>query len=235
MSPTGEKTKESSRQKKAMGIVVQHVYYSMGAGLIPVPIFDIAAVGTIQFLMVRSVAELYGEDVSENLTRPLISSAVGGTLPAAVAASLGRTSLASFIKAVPIVGPLIAAGTVPVLSGASTYAVGKAFVQHFESGGTLLTIDPSDFKDAVVDAFEEGKQTAQAVRKAASADAAASQAAKATSSYAVAGSKPKPKPKPRATAKKPVAKRTRTTTKRTASKPASGEKPASSEKPASGE
>ncbi len=56
---------------------------------------------------------------------------------------------ASALKAVPIVN-LIAAGFVmPVLSAGATYAIGKAFIQHFESGGTLLDFNPPDYRDFV--------------------------------------------------------------------------------------
>ncbi|MDE2463441.1 MAG: GTPase, partial [Alphaproteobacteria bacterium] len=32
--------------------------------------------------------------------------------------------------------------TLPSLAAASTYALGKVFIQHFESGGTFLDMDP---------------------------------------------------------------------------------------------
>jgi len=37
----------------------------------------------------------------------------------------------------------------PVLSAGATYAVGKAFIQHFASGGTLLDFNPPDYRDFV--------------------------------------------------------------------------------------
>ena len=37
----------------------------------------------------------------------------------------------------------------PVLSAGATFAIGKAFIQHFESGGTLLDFNPPDYRDFV--------------------------------------------------------------------------------------
>ena len=48
----------------------------------------------------------------------------------------------------------------PALAGASTYAVGKVFVQHFESGGTFLNFDPEDVRDYYAEQFEKGKAAA---------------------------------------------------------------------------
>ena len=40
------------------------------------------------------------------------------------------------------VGPLVGVLTVGALGAATTWALGLVFMQHFESGGTLLTFDP---------------------------------------------------------------------------------------------
>jgi hypothetical protein len=37
----------------------------------------------------------------------------------------------------------------PVLSAGATYAIGKAFIQHFQSGGTLLDFNPPDYREFV--------------------------------------------------------------------------------------
>jgi hypothetical protein len=45
---------------------------------------------------------------------------------------------------------MLASGFVmPVLSAGATFAIGKAFIQHFESGGTLLDFNPPDYRDFV--------------------------------------------------------------------------------------
>ena len=61
---------------------------------------------------------------------------------------------ASVLKAVPIVGTIVAGFVIPVLSAGATYAIGKAFIQHFASGGTLLDFNPPDYREFVTDSKE---------------------------------------------------------------------------------
>jgi len=56
---------------------------------------------------------------------------------------------ASTLKFVPVIGTLAAVFVMPVLSAGATYAIGKAFIQHFESGGTLLDFNPPDYREFV--------------------------------------------------------------------------------------
>ena len=42
----------------------------------------------------------------------------------------------------PLVGPALGVLSMPAMAAAVTWAVGKVFMQHFASGGTLLDFDP---------------------------------------------------------------------------------------------
>jgi hypothetical protein len=48
----------------------------------------------------------------------------------------------------------------PGVAGAATYAVGKVFIQHFESGGTLLNFNPDSVRDYYKQELQKGKTTA---------------------------------------------------------------------------
>jgi len=115
----------------------KYVYWSMGAGLIPIPALDVAAVTAIQLNMVAELAHEHGQDFSREIGRAFVASLVCGSLPAALAGPLAR-----LIKAIPLIGQTAGALAMPALAGASTYAVGKVFVQHFESGGTFHDFNP---------------------------------------------------------------------------------------------
>jgi len=56
---------------------------------------------------------------------------------------------ASVLKTVPVLGTIAASFVMPALSAGATYAVGKAFIQHFESGGTLLDFNPPDYREFI--------------------------------------------------------------------------------------
>ena len=45
----------------------------------------------------------------------------------------------------------------PILAGATTYAVGKVFTQHFATGGTFLNFDPETVREYYYEMFKEGQ------------------------------------------------------------------------------
>jgi uncharacterized protein (DUF697 family) len=69
---------------------------------------------------------------------------LGGMIPAT-----SGMGVASVIKGVPVIGTTIASLTMPALSAGATYAIGKAFIKHFSSGGTLLDFNPPDYREFV--------------------------------------------------------------------------------------
>lgn len=143
------------RQTEAQSIVKNNVISSMASGLIPVPLFDIITLTNIQFHMIQSLAEHYDVPV-DNINRSLIASLISGTLPVASMLALG-----SIIKSVPGIGSLAGSGSVLILSGATSYAVGQVFIKHFEEGGTLQDFNPSTAKKYFSDEFKKGKDMAR--------------------------------------------------------------------------
>ena len=49
----------------------------------------------------------------------------------------------------PGIGTVIGALTMPVVSAGATWVIGKLFIQHFASGGTLLDLNPSDYREFI--------------------------------------------------------------------------------------
>lgn len=145
----------SQAKVQAEGIVQKHVLWSMGMGAIPIPFLDTIAVSAMQYEMLKQVSNLYGFEMSENMGKSLISLLAGGTL-----VRMG----ASAVKTIPIIGSLLGGGAMVVLSGASTYAIGSVFVQHFESGGDLFDIDTEKFKNFYKEKFEKGKEYASEMK-----------------------------------------------------------------------
>lgn len=141
----------SQAKVQAEGIVQKHVLWSMGMGAIPIPFLDTIAVSAMQYEMLKQISNLYGFEMSENMGKSLISMLAGGTL-----VRMG----ASAVKTIPIIGTFLGGGAMVVLSGASTYAIGSVFVQHFESGGDLFDIDTEKFKNFYKEKFEQGKEYA---------------------------------------------------------------------------
>jgi hypothetical protein len=63
----------------------------------------------------------------------------------------------SAIKVLPGVGTFFGAGTLPLMAGAVTYATGRMFIAHFESGGTLIDFDAVALRSAFAAKLAEGK------------------------------------------------------------------------------
>ena len=145
--PTASLTKEvsqSEREQVAAKLVNRFALWSGAAGLIPVPVVDIVTVAGVQLQMLRRISQIYNVAFSDNRGKALIASLAGSLIPAS--SGLGAMSA---LKAVPILGTLTSGLVMPVLSAGATYAIGKAFIQHFESGGTLLDFNPPDYREFV--------------------------------------------------------------------------------------
>jgi uncharacterized protein (DUF697 family) len=136
----------SARERRAIAVklVERFSLWSGAAGLIPVPLVDLAAVGGVQIQMLRRISQIYNVPFSENRGKALIASLAGSMIPAS--SGLGA---ASIIKGVPVVGTAISAIAMPALSAGATYAIGMAFIQHFASGGTLLDFKPPDYREFI--------------------------------------------------------------------------------------
>lgn len=137
-------------------ILRHHIYASMAVGLIPIPLADFAGLTLVQLNLLRKIAKSYNVRFFNDTVKNILSSLVGGAVPTAVAAPLGI----SIAKTVPAAGMAAGVVTMPILAGASTYAIGKVFIQHFASGGTFLTFDPEQVKAFYEEMFKEGKEVA---------------------------------------------------------------------------
>lgn len=120
---------------------LERVRYYMGwsaaGGMVPVPGLDMAAVLAAQLKMLSEIGEIYGVPFKQERVRHIVGSLVGSFTPIATAQLTGMA-----VKSIPVIGLLASAFWQPALTSASTWALGKVFIQHFESGGTFLTFDP---------------------------------------------------------------------------------------------
>jgi len=146
----------SNQRDKANAIVKSHVLWSIGGGLIPLPLVDLAAVTALQVSMLEQLADLYGISYNRSIAKSFIAALTGST-----AAKLGS----SLIKAIPGVGSIIGGVAMSATSGASTYAVGQVAISQLESVGSLEDIDLGEAKAAYEEAYEEGKEVVEKMEK----------------------------------------------------------------------
>ena len=117
-----------------------------------------AAVVVVPVLnMLRQMAKLYQVSFYDTLGKNIVSAIVGGS-----AARLG----ASLVKAIPGVGTIIGELSMPVLSGASTWALGRTVALHFQNGGTLENLDLTKARKTYETEMDAGKKAVQELKQA---------------------------------------------------------------------
>jgi uncharacterized protein (DUF697 family) len=140
----GAEAPAADNAELASKLVNRFAVWSGVAGLIPLPVVDVIAVGGLQLQMLRRISQIFDVPFTENRGKALIASLAGALIPAT--SGIGA---ASALKAVPLFGTLAGGFIMPVLSAGATYAIGKAFIEHFSSGGTLLDFNPPDYREFV--------------------------------------------------------------------------------------
>lgn len=124
------------RRARSGEIVERHAAYAAVGGLLPLPFVDTLGVMAVVALMIEALADLYDQDMGKDRLKTLVASLAGGFGQAGA----GVATTAAFAKLVPganILGMM----TSSVAAAAMTRTIGRAFVLHFETGGTALTFD----------------------------------------------------------------------------------------------
>ncbi len=146
----------ASRRARADRVIKKHVIWSTGAGLIPIPIADLAAVTAVQVSMLEELTVIYGVQYSESVLKSFVTALTGG-----MAARLG----ASALKAIPGLGSVIGGVSMSVMSGASTYGVGQVARRQFDDAADLAKVDLGKAKQDYKDAYEKGKEYVSTLEK----------------------------------------------------------------------
>ncbi|MGH8477405.1 MAG: YcjF family protein [Methylococcales bacterium] len=145
-------TESESRTVRANKIVRNFALGSILVGAIPFPVIDMATLTAVQLTMLHSLSKVYDVEFSEQLGKSLIATLAGGGVSLSVS-----SNFASLAKAVPGFGTVTGMVSFSAFGSTSTYAIGKVFVKHFESGGTFLDLDPERVREYYAQQFQEGK------------------------------------------------------------------------------
>jgi len=140
------------RREECERIIQKHVLLTMGVCAIPIPIVDFLGTAGVQLKMLRKMSRLYSVNSGQRV-KSILASLAGGIAPI----ELTKGIFGSIFKPLPGIGHLLSAVTLSLSAGAMTYAVGKVFIQHFESGGTFLDFDPAKVKEYFFEQFKEGQ------------------------------------------------------------------------------
>lgn len=143
----------------AENIIKSHVIASMALGLVPIPLFDIAALSTTQLSLLKQLSEHYGVPFDNFDLKSILTSLISGSLPI-----ISVVGLSSLVKFIPGLGTLAGMASLSITAGSVTYAVGKVFSRHFEEGGTFDDFDPRQAQKILKSEFEYGKSVVTSLK-----------------------------------------------------------------------
>lgn len=158
----------TEKETRAQRTVKKYMWWSMGAGVIPIPFVDWLAVSGVQLKMISELAKIYDLPFQKDRGKAVIGSLSGFILPHATACGL----IGTWFKAIPVIGFIAGGSSMAVLCGAYEWALGNVFIQHFESGGTFLDFDPEAVREYFKAQFEEGKRVVTTIDAPEKAEAA---------------------------------------------------------------
>ena len=141
-----------------MRAINRHAIYSATGALIPIPMIEVVTSTSMQFHLIARLCDLYEVRFSDHAVKASLATFASVVLPAG---SLGVAAY-TVARAVPVIGPVLGLTTAPVLAGAFTFAIGRVFAWHFETGGTIETFKTEDAVERFKQEFAAGKRRAAA-------------------------------------------------------------------------
>ena len=150
-----------SRVGRAEALIQRNVLWALGAGVLPLPFFDVVAITAVEVKMLKELSDLYGVSFKSAAAKKIVYSLASGVGSVGVGSVVG----ASLAKLLPGIGTSLGVVSVPIVAGAFTHALGRIFLMHFESGGTVLDFDPHAMRSYFRQEFEKAKDTVSRLRK----------------------------------------------------------------------
>ena len=138
---------------KADKIIMNHVWFAAVPGFFPIPIVDIAGITAVQLDMIKQLCKHYDKPYNEERGKSIITALLG-----TVASRIPAYGARSLLKTIPVVGWVVGGITLSAFAATSTYSTGRVFKAHFEEGGTLNDINPTNFKKFYEEEFAVAKK-----------------------------------------------------------------------------
>lgn len=147
------KQEESRSKRAALKIVTRWARWSVAASVIPAPLIDIAAISGVQVKMIYALCKHYEVDFEHKAAVAIASGVTGGAAVQTIAGVLAK----QMVRSMPGIGTFFMFAIEPVISYATTYALGLAFISHFETEGRLHNFDPATINKYLAAQINKGK------------------------------------------------------------------------------
>ena len=148
----------TDRLRVAQEIVRRHMWWSAGGALIPVPFADMVAITGTQLKMLAELSRTYDVPFERVRVKAVVGALLGYVLHPPFSSGVVGSVL---LKAIPGVGVLFGTPALVLFTAAFTWALGRVFIQHFESGGTFLDFDPETVREGLRAHLVEGREQAE--------------------------------------------------------------------------
>lgn len=130
--------------------------FSLGAVstlLVPALLAEWLVLPAIQLTLLHRLCDLYGQPFIVNAAKAKIAVTLSWlvTLSAPHAGSIA-------LLPIPLLGTSWHRFRTALVGSAATYAIGKVFILHFETGGTLLSFDPARLRKYYSEQFAQARQ-----------------------------------------------------------------------------
>jgi uncharacterized protein (DUF697 family) len=145
-----------AKRAKVAETIKRNMLWSAGAGVLPIPMLELVAITAVELKLVKELADIYGAGYRKDLAKAAVLSLLGSL----GSVTLGKMFALSSLKAIPVLGHVVSVASVPALAAAITYAIGRIFGTHFETGGTLLDFDASRVREYFRTEFANGMKVA---------------------------------------------------------------------------
>jgi len=107
---TAEEFQFTTKKEETDTIIRHNLYWAMGASIVPIPLFDMAAITGIQLKMLNEFSKLYDIPFSKNAGKSIIASLIGSIGPVGMA----QGGVGILVKFVPGIGQYVSYATLPV-------------------------------------------------------------------------------------------------------------------------
>ncbi|MSQ53154.1 MAG: DUF697 domain-containing protein [Betaproteobacteria bacterium] len=136
----------------ALALVKSYLPWAMGAAVMPFPGIDLAMINGVQVRLLARLCEEYGLPFKEKAAWSIASA-----LMATVAQNTTSGGFVFLLKFIPGFGTALGMAALPPIAAASTFALGRAFIEHFEAGGGFLDVDTEKVRIRFQEEFENAR------------------------------------------------------------------------------
>ena len=119
-----------------MDVVAKYTVMCAIASRLPAWWTNSPSVTGLQLKMLAEISSMYEIEFRQDLARPMMGSLVGGGLSFVLSQNPLTMALKVWVVPTPIVGIPLRFATGPAIIGGYCYLLGRAYVDHYEAGGT---------------------------------------------------------------------------------------------------